>query len=243
MTTTAAPSPEIATRHPRRGRRSAVLIGTAVVIAVVAVTIGMLVSGRDRHEPTSGSGRPATDTRVLSSFTAVKLAGTNRVIVQLGTPQQVVVHADSNLLDNVLTRVTSGVLTVNSRGNFTTHSPMMVAVTVPSLRAITLSGTGELTVTGAATSTFTARLSGSGTLTASGQGDRVDAALTGAGTLMLASLRARDATVVLRGTGTVVAHATRSLHATLAGTGTITYAGNPVYVIKKVTGTGTVTAQ
>jgi hypothetical protein len=49
--------------------------------------------------------------------------------------------------------------------------------------------------------------------------------------------------VLLRGTGTVVAHATRSLDATLAGTGTIIYAGNPVYVIKKVTGTGTVTAQ
>jgi Putative auto-transporter adhesin, head GIN domain len=227
MTTTAAPSAGIAGRQPRRGRRPVLLIGAAVVIAVVAVTIGMLVSGRGRHDSASGSEKPATDTRVLPSFTALDLAGTNGVIVQLGTPQQVVVHADSNLLDNVLTSVTSGVLTVNSRGNFTTHSPMTVVVTVPSLRAVTLSGTGELTVTGAATSTFTARLPGTGTLTASGQVDRVDAALTGAGTLMLASLRARDATVVLRGTGTVVAHATRSLHATLAGTGTITYAGNP----------------
>jgi putative autotransporter adhesin-like protein len=242
MTTTATPSPGIATRQPRR-RRTPLLIGTAVVIAVVAVMVGMLVSGRARHEPASGSGTPATDTRALPAFTAVDLAGTNRVIVQLGTPQQVVVHADNNLLDNVLTSVTSGVLTVGSRGNFTTHSQMTVAVTVPSLRAVSLSGTGELTVTGAATSTFTARLSGTGTLTASGQVDRVDAALTGAGTLKLASLYSRDATVVMRGTGTVTVHATRSLHAILAGTGTIIYAGNPVHVIKKVTGTGTVSAQ
>jgi Putative auto-transporter adhesin, head GIN domain len=242
MTTTAPPLPEAPADQRHRRRRSIALIGAAVLIALVALTVSVLLAGKNDHDVVTGSGTPATDVRALPQFSAVDLAGANRVTVRVGTPQRVVVHADSNLLDNVLTRVRSGVLIVSGRGHFTTRSPMAVVVTVPSLRAATLSGTGELTVTGAATSTFVARLSGTGTLTASGQADRVTATLTGAGTLNLASLRARNMTVVLRGAGTATVHATDSLNATLAGTGSILYSGSPAHVTKTLTGTGTIAA-
>lgn len=199
-----------------------------------------MLSSRNDHDEVTGSGVPAAVERAMAPFAAVELAGADRVTVRLGTPQRVVVHADSNLLDKVLTRVRSGVLIVSNRGRFTTRSPMTVVVTVPSLRAVTLSGTGELTVTGAATSTFTARLSGTGTVTASGRAGRVNAVLTGAGTLTLASLQAKDVTAVLRGTGTVAVHATDTLHAGLAGIGSIVYSGNPAHVTKTLTGTGTI---
>ena len=217
------------------------LIGVAMLVALVALTGSVLLLVKNDHDELAGSGTPAMDVRSLPPFSAVDLAGANRVTVRLGTPQRVVVHADSNLLDNVLTRVRSGVLVVSARGHFTTHSPMAVVVTIPSLRAATLSGAGELTVTGAEASTFAARLSGTGTLTASGQADRVTSTLTGAGTLNLASLRARNMTVVLRGTGTAIVHATGWLNATLAGTGSILYSGSPAHVTKTLTGTGTIT--
>lgn len=242
MTTTVPLTADKPARQPRRGHR-AVLAGLAVFIAVLAATIGALVAGHARHSPASGSGIPATEARALPAFTAVELAGSNRVIVKFGTSQRVVLHADTNLLDHVRTRVRSGVLTIDERGDFTTRSPMSVVLTVPNLHAVTLSGTGELTVTGVATTMFTARLSGTGTLTASGRADHVNASLAGAGTLMLASLQARNATVVLRGTGTAAVHATESLHATLAGTGTIVYGGNPAHVIKNMTGVGTIATQ
>lgn len=242
MMSSGAAVPEIPARRP--GRRAAVLTG-AVLIVIVLVVVGALLSDRDHHGAVSGSGTPAAEPRALPSFTAVELAGTNRVTVQVGTPQQVVVHADSNLLHRVLTQVRSGVLVVSDRGSFTTRSPMQVDVTVPSLSAATLSGmgTGDLTVTGVGTNSFTARLAGTGTLTASGRADRVNASLTGDGTLMLAALRAGNTIVAMRGTGTAVVYATGSLDATLAGTGTILYIGHPEHLITKVTGTGTITAR
>jgi Putative auto-transporter adhesin, head GIN domain len=162
--------------------------------------------------------------------------------VQVGKPQHVEVRADRNLLNRVVTRVRSGVLTISDRGSFTTNSPMSVLVTVPALQSATLSGDGQCTVTDVATKAFKAQLSGSGELTVSGNVERVDASLTGEGRLVLASLLARGVTVALGGTGTAVVSATSSLDAVLSGTGSITYSGQPTHVTKTVTGTRSITA-
>jgi hypothetical protein len=215
-----------------------------VVGALVAVVAaGLAVFGHSEHATTRGSGVSASEERALPAFSAVELAGTNRVTVQVGRPQHVVVRADANLLDRVVTQVRSGVLVISDRGNFSARSPMSVVVTVPSLGSATLSGTGQLTVTAVAARRFTARLSGTGTLTGSGSADRLDAALTGEGSLILAALPALDVSVAVDGTGTAMVHATSSLDAALTGTGTILYAGHPAHVTKKITGTGTITAQ
>lgn len=244
MTAAAHLERQLPTGPPEHGRRTAVLIGAAVVGAVVAVVAAALVVlGHSEHATTRGSGVSASEARTLPAFSAVELAGTNQVTVQVGKPQHVVVRADRNLLDRVVTRVRSGVLVISDRGNFSTRSPMWVLVTVPSLRSATLSGTGQMTVTGVAARRFTARLSGTGTLTASGSADRLDAAVSGEGSLILAALPARDVSVAVDGTGTATVDATTSLDAALTGTGTILYAGHPAHVTKKITGTGTITAR
>jgi putative autotransporter adhesin-like protein len=66
----------------------------------------------------------------------------------LGAPQSVVVHADSNLIGHITTKVVAGTLVVADTGSFSTKTPMSVAVSVPSLTALNLSGSGQLSVTG-----------------------------------------------------------------------------------------------
>jgi hypothetical protein len=216
------------------------LIGLALVIAL-AVTVSRLTSGDDDPGRATGSGVAASEIRTLPAFTAVDLAGTNEMTVQVGEPQQVVVRADDNLLDKVVTQVRAGVLVVSDRGSFTTRSPMSVFVTVPSLRSATLSGTGQLNATGVTANTFTARLRGTGTLIASGRAERVDASVAGDGAVTLGSVLARDATVTVRGTGSATIHATRSLNATVSGTGSIVYTGHPASVTTNITGEGSIT--
>jgi hypothetical protein len=66
----------------------------------------------------------------------------DNVTVAVGGRQSVVVHADSNLLRDVTTRVVAGTLVVGTTGSFSTRSPMSVEVSVPSLASLTLSGSG-----------------------------------------------------------------------------------------------------
>jgi hypothetical protein len=216
------------------------LVGLVLVIAL-AVTASLLTSGDDNPSGATGSGVAASEIRRLPAFTAVDLAGTNEMTVQVGEPQQVVVRADDNLLDKVVTQVRAGVLVVSDRGSFTTRSPMSVFVTVPSLRSATMSGTGQLTATGVTANSFAARLPGTGTLIVSGRAERVDASVSGDGAVTLGSLLARDATVTIAGTGSIGIHVTRSLIATVSGTGSIVYAGHPASVTKNIAGEGSVT--
>lgn len=237
--TTTAPSRPGPTRPSRRSTWLALLVGLALGIALAA-TVAQL-SLRDHNSGTEkGSGVTASETRTVPTFTAVELAGTNEMTVQVGQPQHVVVQADNNLLDQVGTEVHAGVLVVSDRGSFTSRSPMSVVVTVPSLRSATLSGTGQLMLTGVAANTFTARLPGTGTLVASGRATRIDASVSGDGAIRLESLLATDATVTVGGTGSVMIHVTGSLNATVSGTGSIIYTGHPESVTKTITGTGSV---
>lgn len=249
--TTAAPSrPTSTPSSPRRRVRLALLVLGIAVLALgiaLAATVALLSSGDDNSVATKGSagatkgsGVNVSQTRTVPTFTAVDLAGTNEMTVQVGQPQHVVVRADDNLLDKVVTEVRAGVLVVSDRGNFTSRSPMSVVVSVPSLRSATLSGTGQLIVADVAAGTFTARLPGTGNLVAAGRANRVEASISGDGSMMLESLLATDATVTVRGAGSVMTHVTGSLRATVSGTGSVVYTGHPKSVSQTITGVGSV---
>ena len=216
---------------PRRGGQAAPhrqpALSTALVLAVVAVLVlaAAVVALRARGESSSsgvqGSGVAATQSRHLARFSRLDLAGSNNVTVVVGGRQSVVVHADSNLVRYVTTRVVAGTLVIGTTGSFTTRSPMGVEVSVPSLAAVTLSGSGVLSTSGTVT--------------------RLDASVGGSGLAQLTDLVARDVQAVVTGSGLIRVTATASLNAAVPGTGAIVYSGNPPRVTSSVTGTGAVT--
>jgi hypothetical protein len=159
----------------------------------------------------------------------------------VGGRRSVVVHADSNLLGRITTRVVGGTLLIGTTGSFTTRTPMDVAITVPALTAVTLSGSGQLSVTGISTPALTVSLPGSGALDASGTATRLDVTLDGSGQAQLDQLTARDVHAVISGSGLIRVTATASLDASVRGQGAIVYSGNPPRVTTSVTGTGAVT--
>lgn len=235
---------------PRRGGQAAPhgqrgLITTLVVAVVAALVLGtavaaLLVRGGSSSSGVQGSGVAATQSRALPTFSGLDLAGSNNVTVVVGGRQSVVVHADSNLVGYVTTRVVAGTLVIGTTGSFTARSPMSVEVSVPSLVAVRLSGSGEISVNRIDASRLTVALPGSGALYAGGIVTHLDVTLDGSGLAQLDNLVARDVHAVVAGSGLIRVTATANLNAAVSGSGAVIYSGNP-QVTSSVTGSGAVT--
>jgi putative autotransporter adhesin-like protein len=243
MSTAPAPVP-----HGGARRRLPGTLGAIGLLLLAAILVMLLV---DRvffaHTSTSagtGSGVASTQARPASRFTAVDLAGFNNVVVRAGARQSVVVHADSNLLTRVTTRVRAGRLVIGTTpGNLAAKSPMYVVVTLPSVEAITLRGAGNITVSDLDSRRLTVRLPGAGMVRATGRATRLDVTISGSGTALLGQLVARDVKAGVSGDGSIMVTATHRLDARVSGTGTILYAGNPAQIARRVTGDGTIAAR
>lgn len=228
--------------HTAPHGRSALIAALIGVLVLAAIAVAFLVrGGASPGSGVQGSGVAATQTRAVARFSGLDLAGGNNVTVIVGGPQSVVVHADSNLIGHVTTRVVAGTLVIGDTGSFTTRTPMSVDVSVPSLTALNLSGDGQISVSGVSTPQLAVTVSGSGLLSAAGTATRLDVTLSGDGQAQLSQLTARDAHAVLTGSGLIQVTATTSLDAAVPGTGAIIYSGNPPQVTTSITGTGTVT--
>jgi hypothetical protein len=237
------------TSAPHRSGRPAQHLQPTLIVAVIAVlvlgVIGVALALRGGASSSGsgiqGSGVAATQTRAVPSFTGLDLAGSNEVTVVVGAQRSVTVHADTNLISHVTTRVVAGTLVIADTGGFTSRTPMSVDVSVPSLTGLTLSGEARVSVTGISVPRLTVTVSGSGQLSAAGAAARLDVTLTGAGQAQLSQLIARDVHAVLTGSGLIQVTATSSLDAAVPGSGLIMYTGNPSQVVTSVTGSGTIT--
>jgi Putative auto-transporter adhesin, head GIN domain len=160
----------------------------AFMAILAAVTLWLPACGtRSPGSGAQGSGMAATQTRPVARFSRIDLAGSNKVSVVVSGRQSVVVHADSNLLDLVTTRVVAGTLLIGTTGSFATENPMSVEISLPVLAALSLSGSRQIPASGINSPRLTVTLSGNGTLDASGTAARLDVALGGTGQAQLSS--------------------------------------------------------
>ncbi len=240
--------PARAERRPARARSwllplVIVLVFLACTAAVMALTRIEVHYGTTSSAATiEGSGVPAEEVRQVPRFRQVVLTGSNEVLLRIGRPQSVVVHADDNLLSHVTTEVDAGTLTIGDKpGAVEANAPRMVGITVPSVDALTLGGSGSIVAGGLDARSLTVLLSGSGTVGARGKTQRLGVTISGAGEADLSQLVARHVKATVSGAGQIAVHATASLDASVPGTGEIVYAGNPAHVTRTVTGTGAIT--
>jgi hypothetical protein len=157
--------------------------------------------GRSPGSGVRGSGVAATQTRAVARFSSLDLAGDNNVTVIVGSPQSVVVRADSNLIGHVTTRVVAGTLVIGDTGSFTTRTPMSVDVSVPSLTALNLSGDGQAQLSQLIARTVHAVLTGSGLIQVAPT-TSLDAAVPGTGAIIYSG-NPPQVTTSITGTGTV----------------------------------------
>lgn len=239
---TVAPTP--LQRHAPDRFRAVVVVLLVLVLAGVAL---LLLRQFDVFEGSAvpagaqGSGVAATQTRQVSAFGSIELAGSNNVNVLVGRERSVVVHADDNLLRVVTTRVVDGRLVIaNTPGSFRAKSPMWVEVHMPSLDGLRLTGSGVVSADGIDAGSLKLTLDGSGVIRASGRASRLDVSLGGSGDAQLEQLLAEDVHAVVAGSGRILVNATKTLDASVPGSGVVMYRGEPAHVSTNISGSGAV---
>ncbi len=226
--------------------------GTAGVFAgiVCLVVISSSAAAYGIAEPAGriiGSGRSTTETRNISGFTKIVVAGSGDAVVTPGTRYHVSVIADDNLLPYITTDVEGGTLVLGKKPNmsYRTSSRIRYEISLPELVGVQISGSGNCVINATAKSSrfdasisgsgsvrgpvnvgaLTVGISGSGNINLSGRTDREDVRVSGSGTVDCRSLRANSANVSIGGSGDVWLVAHQSLDGTISGSGTLHYSG------------------
>lgn len=152
----------------------------------------------------SGNGERERETRDHSDFVAIESQGELIVQVRRADELRVVVSIDSNLLDNVKTRVRGDTLVIDNHVNLVDLvSGPHVIVDMPELRSVQLSGSGDLFADAFDDATSVRfEQTGSGDLSFSGSATRLDATISGSGDLQLAGT-ADFLDIEIRGSGYV----------------------------------------
>lgn len=246
--------------HPLLSRATFLQFGLACVAALTIVV-------SPAQAATTGSGRPATETRNVSDFEAIALSGAMDLVVRQGTKETVEVTADDNLLPLLETVVEQGsngrTLHVRfKRGErITTKGPIKVNVSVIKLSGLSAAGSGDirvealktpqlkLSVSGSSDAKLNelsadaleVRIAGSGDVRANGSTKGLKVSIAGSGDVNLSALAADDVTVSIAGSGDAVVQANKSLGVSIAGSGDVQYSGTAAEVRSSVAGSGRVT--
>ncbi len=158
------------------------------------------------NEGVRGNGDVVTETREVNRIDAVYLRCQGDLVITLGDREELVVQAESNLLELIETEVEDGTLTLRTtRGtNLRTTKSIRFALTVRALEAIRSTGSGDITAPRLQAKRMDIELTGSGDLDLKGlETGECSLRLTGSGDATIGELRADELTVRQTGSGDV----------------------------------------
>jgi len=201
---------------------------------------------------------------LTSSFTAIRLDGDAHVFIMADTMQRVVVFADDNIEERILTSVENNTLVIRVDENQTIcNATMEVRVYTPAViqllqntssgkikssqtiiqSQLTLknSGSGNIEIS-ADLELLSIFNTGSGKVLAQGIAEKLDVTNTGSGETACFDLVAQQADVLSTGSGPSKVNVMDTLNVTLTGSGNVYYKGSPVTNITD-TGSGSVIQQ
>lgn len=217
-------------------------------LALAIVGIATLSGCMQFGPRVTDAGKPATKNvavgsgKELGSFTKVSSKGALDVEIKQGANSNVVVEGDENIVKIVKLKVVGDTLEVNTEGNYTTSTRLVVKITMPKIEGIDLSGSGNTTVSGVTADDLDLDISGSGNIKIDGTAKKLSASVSGSGIIEANTLEAQDAEADISGSGSIMVFATKNLEVDIAGSGEVRYKGSPS-LKKDITGSGEVVKQ
>ncbi|MDE2125216.1 MAG: DUF2807 domain-containing protein [Armatimonadetes bacterium] len=188
-----------------------------------------------------GSGKLATQSRSVSAFHAVNIAGVGRLILTQAHRNSVSITADGNLQPYLSAQVRGGVLYLASkpRTRFITKHAILYEVSATKLDGLTATGAVEVIGSNVVGKTLQVQMDGACKMWLQGSVPVTDVNLAGACKYDGSRLGSDTATVSVSGAGDATVDASKTLNASVAGVGKIRYIGNPT-VHSSITGIGEV---
>ncbi|WP_069661192.1 head GIN domain-containing protein [Arcticibacter eurypsychrophilus] len=215
-------------------------------------------------KPLSALGMSMNDkqNRHISGFTGVEVIGSYDVFIKQGNTESVIVEANDDVIDRIITEVEGGTLkiyTKKSNFNFSwENKKTAIYVTAKDLNRISVIGSGNVSFAeGISTSklrlkltgsgdvsgkvnvkTLESELTGSGDMKLSGQAQTSSVTVTGSGDFSGRDLATTKSIVQVRGSGNVGVNVLQQLDASVAGSGDIRYTGTPKQISSSKSGSG-----
>lgn len=187
----------------------------------------------------SGSGHVVTETRQVSGFTAIDLAGAGEVTVEQGGAESLTIEADDNVLARLTSEVSDSTLKLDKKPGITinTPNPIRYRVTVKDLTGVIVSGAGSVSAQQMTLRMLAVQISGSGTVDIRGSAVEQDIEVSGSGRYHGADVQSEKVTAEISGSGQIEVAVSRELTVDISGSGTLTCSGNPS-VDQSISGSG-----
>ena len=189
-----------------------------------------------------GNGNLSSEMRELSKFKAIEIAiGYDKIIVNCGEEPSIHISGDENILPLITTRISKGILKIESDSTFETKADSEIIINVKSLKEFTFDGVGETVIQNVNSEKFTCNINGVGSCDLNGKVESFYVSVNGVGSVNARQLIADDVVASLNGVGSVKLYAKNSLNASVNGIGGLTYFGNPAELILNDSGIGGIT--
>ncbi len=206
-----------------------------------------------------------SQTREVHAFDGVELRGTGTIHITQGPEPALVIDAEPDTLDKIVTDVEGNTLVIRFKWfdallAFKGLGPIDIRITTPAIRVIRINGSGTVIGETALTTDrlyvsvsgsgkiameltaeeLRASISGSGDLRLRGDVKRQEIQISGGGDIEAGELHTEDTDISIAGSGRAQLYATSRLDVTISGSGKVEYGGG-ARVSQRISGSGSIT--
>jgi hypothetical protein len=218
---------------------------------VIILTLGITACAYGQIRRTVyGNNQVVKKERDAGNFSGLRVSSGIDVYLKQTGDESIVVEADENLHDYILTEIRDGILNVYTEANIREAEMKRVYVTMKDINSLKTTSAGdiigetpvkteklELSASSAGdiklvvyAKVIEANISSSGDVTLTGEVDILDASLSSAGDLNAFGLDVREAEVSASSAGDADISVSERLRARASSAGDINYRGNPKYI-------------
>ncbi|MFK5958664.1 MAG: head GIN domain-containing protein [Lutibacter sp.] len=209
-----------------------------------------------------GNGDFKIESRTVSNFDKISVAGSFDVQLIKGNEGEIVIKADKNLLEYIVTEVDGNKLKIKTKKGFQIKASKTIKITVSfsSIDAVSIAGSGtvfseeninsdnlKLSLAGSgnlnlkvSSTSLKTSIAGSGNITLTGKTNIFKASIAGSGNINAYELKANVIKVSITGSGNAKVNAINEIGAITTGSGNIYYKGNPKIEKAKSIGSGAI---
>ena len=194
-----------------------------------------------------GNGIIKTETRDISGFTGVSVGGAFDVFLKEGSQHKVVIEADENLMDIIVTKKENNTLVIKTNAKLRNAKKLNVYITLPKLDHVKASGAADvkgesafssrkmsIDVSGASDVHLQVRAeaivcnqSGASDVVLSGSAEQVGISLSGSSDFRGEDFKAENGKIKASGSSSAYVNLSKSIVANATGSSDIFCKGNP----------------